>query len=199
MKAIDEILKFWFGTPDKTTGVDSKLRARWFKKDLNFDREIEQKFGHHFQMLESGSWEAWTKSPRGTLALVLICDQFSRNVFRDTPKAFAFDSISTKVVTEAIEQGRDQKLSIFERPFLYVPLMHAESLELQNLCIEKFQELAKLSPEPQVKTALGFADFAEKHRVIIERFGRFPHRNKILGRESTTEEIGFLKQPGSAF
>src|SRR5690606_32287203 len=139
------------------------------------------------------------ETPQGRLALIILLDQFPRNMYRETPQAFAFDAKARALTLEGLQAGDDQALRPIERVFFYLPLEHAEDLALQHRCVELFETLAASLPEETRKSFDGFTDFARKHRVIVERFGRFPHRNAILGRESTDEEIAFLRTPGSSF
>jgi uncharacterized protein (DUF924 family) len=174
---MDDVLSFWFADA-----------SRWFKKDRAFDAEIRERFGALHEALERGEHEAWLDSPRGALAYVIVLDQFSRNMFRGTARSFASDARALKAACAALDRGFDRELSPPERGFLYMPLMHSEALADQERCVELFR------PEGAERLR-----YAEMHRDIVRRFGRFPHRNEILGRPSTPEEIEFLKQPGSSF
>ena len=175
---IDDVLDFWFADP-----------ARWWRKDPAFDAEIRQRFEALHTAIERGDHEAWRQTPRGALAYVLVLDQFSRNMFRDTAKSFASDAQALAAAKDAIDRGFDAQLTPAERTWFYLPLMHSEALADQERCVALFQTID--APEN--------LDFAKKHRDIIVRFGRFPHRNAILGRPSTPEELEFLTQPGSSF
>lgn len=178
LPSIDDVIAFWF--------EDDK---RWWKKDPAFDAEIREHFGALHQAIEADEREDWLQTARGALAYVIVLDQFSRNMFRDTGRMFASDARALRAAKNAIDAGHDQALSKSERGFLYMPLMHSEALADQERCIELFA--ANDSPN-SVK-------FAQMHRDIVQRFGRFPHRNALLGRESTDEEREFLQQPGSSF
>jgi len=175
---VQDILKFWFEEIDP---------SQWWKKDLDFDRLIIQRFLPVHTQAARGELFAWRKEPRGRLAEVIVLDQFSRNMFRDTPQAFAYDSLALVLAQEAVSAGADQALLPAERSFLYMPYMHSESSVIHEVAVQLFQNLGKAY------------EFELKHKAIIDRFGRYPHRNKILGRESTAEETEFLKQPGSGF
>ncbi len=177
-QTIDELLAFWFADP-----------ARWWKKDPAFDAELRARFEALHAAIEQGGHEDWLDSPRGALAYVIVLDQLSRNMFRDDPRAFASDARARAAARGALERGFDRALPEDQRAFLYMPFMHSEELADQDRCIELFTGLAG-------SNQLGYA---ERHRDIIRRFGRFPHRNAVLGRASTPEEIEFLKQPGSSF
>ena len=186
----DEILDFWFGRRDAPSF--GKPRVEWFRKDAAFDVALRGRFGDAIETALAGGFAAWS-DPRGTLARVLLLDQFTRNSYRDTPRAFAGDAHALSLADQAVARGDDSGLIPVERWFLYMPFEHAESVEAQQRSVELFARLA---------TETGMADpleWAERHAVIIRRFGRFPHRNAILGRASTPEEIEFLATPGSGF
>ncbi len=191
-----EILNFWFGDDLQNPLQQS---GKWWKKDPAFDREIKEKFEQDLQRAATGKLEAWKDTEENCLAFVILLDQFSRNIYRDTPKAFAQDPLALQASMEAIEKGLDQRIPLIPRTFLFLPLMHSEDVSMQRRCVELFANLLKDAP-PNLKSVLqGNLDYARRHAAIIERFGRFPHRNKVLGRVSTPEEIEFLKQPGSSF
>ncbi len=185
-----EILDFWFGLPD--TPVFGKPRAEWFRKDAEFDETIRSRFGGAIEVALAGGYAEWDR-PREALARVLLLDQFTRNSYRDTPRAFAGDALALPIAQNIVARGDDTKLIPVERWFLYLPFEHAESVEAQLRSVALFARLA---------TETGMADtleWAKRHAVIVQRFGRFPHRNAILGRTSTPEEIEFLATPGSSF
>lgn len=181
MTAITDILDFWF----RETSPDS-----WFSADSALDSRIRERFADAHEAAGRGALDDWTDTPKGTLALVIVVDQFSRNLHRGTPRAFALDGRARQIALEALDRGDDQALCDVERQFLYLPLQHSESLSDQELSVRLAEERTSLPV---------FQDFARRHRDIIARFGRFPHRNRILGRESTPEESEFLEQPGSSF
>jgi len=184
---IDDVLAFWFGQDPQ----------RWFRPDPAFDDEIRERFGALHAEAAAGGLDEWRRSARGELALILVLDQFSRNLYRDDARAFAQDQRAQRVARELIESGRARELSSVQRWFALMPLMHSEDREQQRVCVAQFEKLlAEIGDDPKVKTAL---DYARKHAELIERFGRFPHRNEVLGRESTPEEKAFLAQPGSRF
>jgi len=186
----DEILAFWFGHPG-AAGF-GEPRTEWFRKDPAFDTMLRKRFGGAIEAALAGGFGEWT-DPRGTLARVLLLDQFTRNSYRHTPRAFAGDEIALSLAQLGVARNDDARLIPVERCFLYLPFEHAESFTAQEQSIELFTRLAA---EP------GMADqliWAERHAAIIRRFGRFPHRNAILGRTSTPEEIAFLATPGSGF
>jgi uncharacterized protein (DUF924 family) len=183
----DDILAFWFGpTPHAA-------RAAWFHKEPAFDAEIRSRFGAAIETALAGGYRDWTATPRGSLARVLLLDQFTRNAFRDTPRAFAGDAQALATAQSAVDAGQDRALDRHERTFLYLPFEHAEDLLVQQRSLALFSALAAEVGEP------GNLEWAERHAAIIRRFGRYPHRNAILGRASTPEEIAFLRGPGSSF
>jgi len=190
MASIDDILEFWFGSAD-TVG---KARQVWFIKNSEFDQTIRIRFQDDYQQAAAGKLEHWQQTAPGCVALILLLDQFPRNMFRSDPRAFATDLQSQAITQQAIARGLDQELPALQRWFLYIPLMHSENLAYQRQSVELFRQLKDVEPE----TASAFT-YAVRHLKVIERFGRFPHRNQILNRTSTPEEVKFLKQPGSSF
>ena len=186
----EEILEFWFGRPG-TAGYGSTRQA-WFRKDAAFDAAIRERFGAAIETALSGGFADWT-APCGTLARILLLDQFTRNSFRDTPRAFAGDALALALAEEAIARGDDGDLIPVERWFMYMPYEHAESPRAQDCAVSLFRRLRDQTGlvEPLA--------WAERHVEVIRLFGRFPHRNAILGRESTPEEVAFLAAPGSRF
>ena len=188
----EHVLRFWFGDGDANVRVSSEVSARWWKKSDAFDQEIRQQFLAEHEAIHKGQNELWLREPRGRLAYVIVLDQFSRNMFRGTAKMFASDARALAAALSGIEAGDHTKLGPDERAFLYMPLMHSESLAMQNKCVELFG----LDHDEGAASSVAFA---VQHRDIIARFGRFPHRNEVLVRVSTPEEEAFLRQPGSSF
>jgi uncharacterized protein (DUF924 family) len=182
-----DVLAFWFGAPPHTE------RGEWFRKDAAFDAAIRERFGDALARGLAGAFGEWCGEPRGALARVVLLDQFTRNAFRDTPRAFAGDARARATADDAIRRGFDASLDRYERWFLYIPYEHSEDLAMQRRALELFGALAR------DEGLDGPLRYAKRHAEIIERFGRFPHRNAILGRESTPEEIAFLREPGSSF
>ncbi|MBE7523972.1 MAG: DUF924 domain-containing protein [Burkholderiales bacterium] len=182
-----DIHAFWFGAPPHAA------RAEWFRKDPAFDARIRTRFGPAIDAALAGEFREWSATPRGALARILLLDQFTRNVFRDTPRAFAGDPLALELAGAAVDAGFDRELDRFERAFLYLPFEHSEDPSDQERSLELF---GRLAAETGDRSPL---EWAEKHAVIVRRFGRFPHRNAILGRASTPEEVAFLQQPGSGF
>jgi uncharacterized protein (DUF924 family) len=177
---IDEIVAFWFET----------LKPEdWYRKNPAIDAAITERFSATYEALKMGVPPEWLAEPKGMLAAIIVLDQFPRNMFRDDPRAFATDRAALALAKRAIGEGTDMRLAPEQRAFIYMPFQHAETREDQARSVELF-------------TALGDPnnlDFARRHQAIIARFGRFPHRNSVLGRASTAEELAFLREPGSSF
>jgi uncharacterized protein (DUF924 family) len=184
-----EVLDFWFGAADSPWR--GRARKAWFVKSEDFDREVRDRFAPLCEKAGSGGLDHWRDTPLASLALVVVLDQFPRNIFRGTARAFASDGRALEVATGMVGRGFDRLLRPIECAFVYLPFEHAESIEAQRRSIELFGRLAE--------AGLSHVEWAKKHYDVVERFGRFPHRNEILGRPSTPEEIEFLKQPGSRF
>lgn len=176
----DEVIAFWF---DELTPSD------WWTKSPEFDRHIRDRFGALHAAASAGELWRWRGAPIGRLAEIIVLDQFSRNMFRDAPGAFAQDAMALTLAQEAVACGADASLATPQRCFLYMPYMHSESVLVH-------EEALRLYDQPGLEKNL---DFERRHKAIIDRFGRYPHRNAILGRSSTAEEIEFLAQPGSSF
>ena len=185
--APEDVLAFWFGEPA------GPPRREWFRKDAAFDEEIRRRFAGLHEAASRRELDHWRPSPEPMLALVIVLDQFSRNLYRGDARAFAQDGHALECTREAVARGDDLGLLPVQRQFLYLPFEHSEDLGDQDRCIELMKSLESF------EETRGLSAWAEKHRVIIKRFGRFPHRNAILGRESTAEEIEFLKSPDSRF
>ena len=198
----DDVIHFWLGDLSRPGADPLANAARWWKKDEAFDREIRERFLGTLERGVRGELASWESSPRGRLALVLLYDQLSRNMFRGTARAFAQDPLARSLATRAFAAGDDRVLEPIETSFFLMPFMHAEDVELQRRARDGFAKLRDATPASEEKLRANFANsvgYAEQHQAIIERFGRFPHRNAILGRASTPEEAEFLKQPGSSF
>jgi len=201
---ITRVLDFWFGEPRLELAVAAK---RWFAKNEDFDREVGEKFLPLMERAQRGELDAWASgedAAKGSLALVILLDQMSRNVYRGTPGSFAHDKRALAICLGGIGNGTDRELPFSERYMFLMPFMHAEDRELQRRGVEEFDTLGREAEQAGASEGLvamlrSAKEFAEKHAAIIERFGRFPHRNEILGRASTAEEIEFLAQPGSSF
>ena len=188
-----EVLDFWF-LPPLAEG-HGKPRDEWFRKDARFDAAIAERFGAAIALAKAGGLREWDRQgARGTLARILLLDQFTRNAFRGTPESFSGDALALAAASELEASGADRTLTPTERWFAYMPFEHAEDARMQEKSVKLFAELAKESHDFG-----GALDYAHRHRGVIARFGRFPHRNAILGRASTPEELVFLSQPGSGF
>lgn len=183
-----ELLDFWFG-------METPLQPRkiWFAKDPAFDRACHERFAGTHARAAAGELDHWAHTPDGALALVVLLDQLSRNMFRDTPAAFAQDARALAVAQGAIAQGFDLALPALRRMFLYLPFEHSEDMAHQARSVELFESLRG---HPWLDEAI---DYAHRHHEVIERFGRFPHRNAILGRSSTPDELDYLTAPGAGF
>ena len=177
---VDTVIEFWFEETDPEF---------WWKKDTDIDQIITERFEVAHHMAIQGGLASWRETPLGRLAEIIVLDQFSRNLYRDSPLAFAYDEQALALAQDAIQAKADEALETQQKAFLYLPFMHSESREAHETALILFKA-------PGLESNY---DFELKHKVIIDRFGRYPHRNEILGRESTQEEIEFLKEPGSSF
>jgi uncharacterized protein (DUF924 family) len=190
---IDEVLFYWFGELEEGFPATPKERL-WWQGSEEQDRDIERLFGAQVRSALRGELMDWKKTPRGRLALVLLLDQFTRNIYRGTADAFSGDSLALELVKESLSLQHDLALEASERCFFYMPLEHSESLEDQNTCISRLEGLLAEVPKQHRHRIDNALDFAVQHRDIIQAFGRFPHRNDVLGRESTEEELAYLNQ-----
>jgi uncharacterized protein (DUF924 family) len=189
---IEGILSFWFGLSRNDPDVAEQMMSRWFSDDRVLDAEVRAQFRPAYDAAVAGELTSWEQTARGTLALIIVLDQFSRNMFRGTPRAFVEDPIAQRLCLEGIEQALDVQLCPIERGFFYMPLQHAEIEHLQDIGVQQYERLLRESEEPWKPLVRGMLNDACGHRDIIRRFGRFPHRNAVLGRESTPEERDFL-------
>lgn len=185
--AAAEVLDFWFGDADVA-------RAEWFRKAPAFDAAIHQRFGGLIGRALAGGIDDWAVTPEGALARIVVLDQFPRNAFRDTPRAFAGDRQALAAARALVDAGADGRLPPRRRSFAYLPFEHAEDRAAQQTSVDRFAALA--AERPDLAEAL---DWARRHQAVIERFGRFPHRNLVLGRIDSPEEAAFLREPGSRF
>jgi uncharacterized protein (DUF924 family) len=191
MSEATAILDFWFGSPNQPDY--GKPKPFWFDKQPDIDDKVRTLFLEDYQKAAGGFLDQWINTPETCLALILLLDQFPRNMFRNTPQAYATDWEALSIAQQAIAKGFDRQLIPIQRWFIYIPFEHSENLADQRKCIKLFQQL---SHDPESAKAI---EAAFKHKEIIARFGRFPHRNEILGRVSTPEEEDFLQEPGSGF
>lgn len=190
---IEEILQFWFGAMEKGFPCTDRT-ALWWGGDDETDQLIDELFGRSVRQALRGELNLWADSPRGRLALIILLDQFTRSLYRSSPEAFGGDERALALCRMGLVRGHDQALEFAERQFFYMPLEHAEDLEAQDLSIRYFEQLLMEVPPHRKVVAQGALDFALLHRDQIVSFGRFPHRNHILGRGSSTEELVFLNQ-----
>ncbi|WP_373085141.1 DUF924 family protein [Sneathiella sp.] len=184
---IQDIIEFWF-LPE-TNDAFGKPRAEWFEKNSEFDAEIRNRFNDDFESAISGRLLSWTECAKGSLALILLFDQFTRNMFRDDARAFSADGKARELARHMLSSGQYNELAPIYKSFALLPFEHSEDMEDQKLSVKLFTELGND----------GSLDYAQRHYDIIKQFGRFPHRNKILGRQNTPAEEAFLKQPNSSF
>ncbi len=175
-----QVLQFWF---------EETVSSKWWSKDQQFDRLIAKRFSDLHQQAKQCELYTWRTSPEGRLAEILVLDQFSRNIYRNTPAAFASDPLALALAQEAVAGGNDTALSSIQRNFLYMPYMHSESRDIHEVGLILFEQNGLADS----------LDFESRHKAIIDRFGRYPHRNRILGRVSSAAEIKFLLEPGSSF
>jgi uncharacterized protein (DUF924 family) len=199
METADTICEFWFGTDPTDPDLARARAGLWWQKDDRIDRQIADRFESDVVRATNGELERWSDTPTGTLALILLTDQFPRNIYRNTPRAFASDSLARAWCKQGVESGIDRQLHPIERLFFYLPLEHSESLADQDRSVELLRSLAAEAMPSARSTFEDFITFAIRHRDIIARFGRFPHRNSILERASSSAEIDFLKEPNSSF
>jgi len=190
------VLEFWFGLPgDPGHG---RFQDRWFAKSDEFDAEIRRRFLADVEAAAAGALDAWAATPAGALALLILLDQFPRNLFRGTPRAYAADARARAVAAAAIAAGHDCSYPSCGRVFAYLPFGHSEALADQDRAVALFESIPE-GPDFDVEARAGSIRSAHRHREIIARFGRFPHRNAALGRETTPEEAAFLREPNSSF
>jgi uncharacterized protein (DUF924 family) len=188
----EAVLDFWFGPPDDPD--HRATRAAWFTKDLAFDQQIRDRFGPTIEAALQGRLAGWAAEPLSALAQVIVLDQFTRNALRDTARAFAGDAQALAAARAMVATGQDRALSGVQRQFVYMPFEHAEDIASQQEALRLFGALGQ--DEPALADLLRWA---QAHHDIVARFGRFPHRNALLGRASTADEEAFLKTPGSSF
>ncbi|MGF1458550.1 MAG: DUF924 family protein [Leptolyngbyaceae cyanobacterium] len=194
MDTAHHILNFWFGEPRESAGEYGKERKIWFEKSPVFDQAIRERFLAAYENALRGTYAHWMDQPRSALALVVLLDQFPRNMFRNTARSFEADPQALQVAQTAVARHHDQQVLPVERLFFYLPYEHSENLAHQDQAIALFEVLVQTAPE--LRSSL---DYAYRHRDVIARFGRFPHRNACLGRASTPQESIFLQQHGSRF
>ena len=189
---IDEILDFWFKEQALSAPQIDRRMDIWFGEDPVFDHEIEKEFSADVERACEGGLDHWAADPRGRLALILLIDQFRRNIHRNTAEAFSKDKLALKLCVEGAMEKKDKGLTPIQKVFFYMPLQHAESRKVQAKSVELFNRLAESVSATYQETFRTVAQFAELHKDIIDQFGRFPHRNRLLGRKNTAEEEEYL-------
>lgn len=199
MNTAENLLQYWFGEITADELAEEGKPSLWFTKNPATDQYILDHYRNLYEEAVTGKLDGWLQTPRGTLAFIVLLDQFSRNMFRGDAKMYDADPLALKIVHEGLQKGTDRTLKTIERFFFYMPLMHSELLEDQERCIQEFEALHTTCPEAAKPTIANNIKYAIAHRDIVRDWGRFPHRNEILGRASTPEEIEFLKQPNSSF
>lgn len=190
----EDLLSFWFG-PEPDNGVEVARRFPvWFNATPNFDAELRTRFAATLEHAITGEFETWTETAHGSLALIIALDQLPRNLYRGNSQAFATDDRAIAVAKHGIARGFDRELSIIERLFFYIPFEHAENAEMQDRCLAFYITLDKMATATLKETTRKCIEGSTEHRDVIKRFGRFPHRNEILGRRSSAAERGWLEQ-----
>ena len=202
--APDDVLTWWFGEWDDSTPLsdDDPQLVRWWRKDATIDAAIHARFGDLHAEVSAGGVREWADDPRGLLALVIVMDQFSRVIFRNTVRAFRCDESARRLTGTALERAWDRDMSLIERSFLYMPLMHAEDRVAHRRALALYTGLAEEAEEaglPRADYYRRVVGFAQRHKEIIDRFGRYPHRNFQMERTSTPEELAFLKDVEQSF
>ncbi len=191
----DDILSFWFGTSDNPL----QNQHLWWTKDPNFDDRVANQFKNHINSIAPKPFDVSHCTAQDCLAYVILFDQFPRNVFRGHPQSFDYDHLALAATLDGITHKIDTQLTHTERQFFYLPLEHAENLDMQHLSVEKFENLKESTPTDILPNMNQAYDYAIAHLEVIQRYGRFPHRNKILGRKNTPEEQHYLADPSSGF
>jgi uncharacterized protein (DUF924 family) len=199
LPASEDVLDYWFGTLDASGCADAEHANRWWSKDPQLDAEIRSRFGLLHAAALSGNLTSWQDTPRGALAWIVVLDQFSRNMYRDTADMFGGDALALAAALSGIDRGVDRTLRLDERSTFYMPLMHSEQITWQDRCVRLYRDFADEVSGSARANLLNRVSYAERHRDIVQKFGRFPHRNALLARTSTPAEIEFLKSPGSSF
>jgi uncharacterized protein (DUF924 family) len=184
------VLASWF---------DPAHETKWFRSNPAFDAQIREQFGDQVGAGAAGRLNHWPATPSGWLALVIVLDQFPRNIYRNDPRAWTLDLLAQQIVVSGLEEGFDRQLPPIQRVFAYMPLQHAEDIGLQHRCVQLFEDLRDSVPANERDRYTDFLDYARRHESVIARFGRFPHRNAVLGRATTPEEKAYLAEPGSGF
>lgn len=193
------LLDWWFGTGTTAAEVAAARSALWFGKRDGQDAEARERFGELVEQALAGELRDWAESPHGWLALILLLDQLPRMIFRDSPQAFAGAARALQLVLEGLDGEKEEALAPIQRVFVYLVLEHAEDLLLQDEAVRRFTQLLSIAPLGERGLFADYLDYAERHQRVIARFARFPHRNAVLARPSSPEELAFLQEPGSRF
>ncbi|WP_421683406.1 DUF924 domain-containing protein [Stutzerimonas urumqiensis] len=194
-----DLLRWWFGQGGTAGQVSAEKQRLWFGYRAEQDAEARERFGDLVEQALAGELDGWAEQPEGWLALVLLHDQLPRMIFRNTARAFSGDARAQQLVRDGLAQGGDMLLAPIQRVFIYLVLEHAEQLAAQDQSVQCFTQLRDIADRDERVIFDGFLDYAVRHRDVIARYGRFPHRNEALGRESTDAEVRFLREPGSRF
>jgi uncharacterized protein (DUF924 family) len=195
----EDVLDFWFGQPGPAADVAARQSKLWFGKSTANDQLVTERFADTLIAAGAGQLDHWALTPRNRLALIVVLDQFPHHIHRNHGQSFAYDAQSLALALAMIQSGDAARVAPIERVFVYLPLEHAESLALQDESVALYAQLAADASAAEQPLFQGFLDYAQQHREVVARFGRFPHRNELLGRPRTADEIAFLKQPGSRF
>lgn len=193
------LLDWWFGSGTTVAEVAAARSALWFGKLGSQDSDARERFGGLVEQALAGELDDWADSPHAWLALILLLDQLPRMIFRDSPRAFAGDDRARQLVLAGLDEEQEEALTPLQRVFVYLVLEHAEDLLLQDEAVRRFTRLLSVAPDSEKPLFADYLDYAERHRQVITRFARFPHRNAALGRLSTPQELAFLQEPGSRF
>ena len=193
------LLDWWFGGGTTAVEVAAARSALWFGKQDSQDFDARERFAGLVEQALAGELADWADSPQGWLALILLLDQLPRMIFRDSPQAFVGDDLARQLVLAGLDEQQEEALAPLQRVFVYLVLEHAEDLLLQDEAVRRFTRLLSVAAPAERTLYADYLDYAERHRQVIARFARFPHRNAVLGRPSTAEELAFLREPGSRF
>lgn len=189
----EELYDLWFPSCELSEENLAFLTTRWFSKSWTFDAELKVKFENYFTFLEAGQLHNWLHSKKGILCYIILCDQISRNIFRGTPRAYSYDSISENLALALVKNKKHFNYNYLERIFIYLPLEHAEEPSIQKISLSMFKKLKNAAPNNLLDFYLEFYEYAIRHHRAIKQFGRFPSRNEVLQRESSEQELAFLK------
>ena len=197
---VEEVLEFWFADSAESDEKFKQRMGTWFTNSDDFDQVVKERFESAVAVAASDEMAHLESDKRGVLALIIVLDQFPRNIYRGTPRAFAYDDKALGLTLKVLRTGIDESMDYLERTFAYMPLQHSEDLKIQDLSIDTFKKLADVAQSPaQVEMAVDSLEYSQLHRDIIQQFGRFPHRNEILGRTSTAKELEYLASDPETF